>query len=204
MPLARLELLVGGQPAIAADVNDELDHIIDWLNADNLTAANIEAGSLISACFTDDTLDGVKLLDDSVPAAKIVEGSLEGGAGGQLALATIALVNMLTEDGHVEVAIGTYVGDDQDPKTITCGFEPDFIYLSSVPQSRIHGSHCFGNPFVAFNGIAAPWSISTSLGQMHNDAILSITGTGFTVKGGGVHKTNDTGFTVYWIAFRAV
>jgi hypothetical protein len=95
--------------------------------------------------------------------------------------------------GAIKMATGSYAGDGADNRTITVGFQPDFVMVKDGGNRE---------------GVARSSSISGDLSKpmgsltaLAADNIQSFTANGFVV--GTANRVNSSGRTYHWVAFKS-
>lgn len=94
--------------------------------------------------------------------------------------------------GAIKMASGTYTGDAADNRTITVGFQPDFVIVKDTNTNV-----GVARTSTMAGDVAKPMGTLTAF---QADNIQSLTATGFTI--GTNVRVNQTGRTYHWTAFK--
>ena len=126
------------------------------------------------------------LLAVAVPAAIAAYAAITSNTGNSFQSASIF-------PGAIKMASGSYSGDASDNRTITVGFQPDFVIVKDTNNSEgaARSSTMAGD-------VTKPMG---SLTAFQADHIQSLTATGFTL--GTNNRVNRNGRTYHWTAFKA-
>jgi hypothetical protein len=95
--------------------------------------------------------------------------------------------------GAIKMATGSYAGDGADNRTITVGFQPDFVMVKDTGNREgAARSSSMGAD------LAKPMGSLTALAA---DNIQTFTANGFVV--GTANRVNSSGRTYHWVAFKS-
>jgi hypothetical protein len=128
----------------------------------------------------------VALLALAVPAALAVFVATLSNSGNSFQAAAIF-------PGAIKMASGTYAGDASDNRTITVGFQPDFVMVKDTGNSE-----AAARSSTMTGDVSKPMA---SLAAFGADQIQSLTANGFTI--GTDNRVNRNNRTYHWVAFKA-